>query len=473
MVRANPAKTAQRTAPSPTPILARADDRAIGRVTPYARNARRHSDRQIDLIVRSIRTFGFVNPILVDRGGVIVGGHGRYEAALRLGLESVPVVEIDHLSPDEIRAYRIADNRIAELSDWDEDTLRLEITALVDLELAGSIDFEVSLTGFATPEIDLILEPAAAKPKVTESVELPDPGAAAVTRAGDLWHLGPHRLICGDALSASVHSTLLGCDQVRMVFTDPPYNVPIQGHVRIGSSSGHREFAMGVGEMSEGQFRGFLAESLGRAVAQTMPGAVLMVCMDWRHVEELVAAGKSLGLDLLNICVWNKTNGGMGSLYRSKHELICVFRSGKAPHVNNVELGRHGRYRTNVWDYAGVNTFRRGRAADLADHPTVKPTALVADAIRDVTHRGDIVLDPFGGSGTTLLAAEKTARVARLVELDPLYVDTAIRRWQALTGRAAVLAGTGETFAEREQALQREMTLAAEPQKRETDRGEA
>lgn len=232
-----------------------------------------------------------------------------------------------------------------------------------------------------------------------------------------------------------------------MVFTDPPYNVPISGHVRSGSA--HREFAMGVGEMSTAEFRAFLGSALRHARDRLVAGAIAMVCMDWRHITDLVEAGRTQQLRLINVCVWNKTNGGMGSLYRSKHELVCIFKHGSAPHVNNVELGRHGRYRTNVWDYAGVNTFGRGRTADLADHPTVKPTALVADAIKDVTHRGEIVLDPFGGSGATLLAAEKTGRRARLIELDPAYVDVTLRRWQELTGKDAIHAASGESFAAR------------------------
>lgn len=255
MTKANAkAKTDRKTTATPPPVLARSEARPITSRTPYAQNARRHSDKQIDLLARSIQAFGFVNPILVDASGVIVGGHGRYEAAQRLGLETVPVVELAHLSPDEVRAYRIADNRIAELSDWDEGVLRLEIQSLIELELAGNMEFEVSLTGFSTPQIDLILDPVGSAPKAAEQVELPSDDAIAVTRLGDAWELGKHRLICGDALSSSVHALLLGPDEVRLVFTDPPYNVPIQGHVRSGGKTRHREFAMGVGEMSEADF---------------------------------------------------------------------------------------------------------------------------------------------------------------------------------------------------------------------------
>jgi len=270
-----------------------------------------------------------------------------------------------------------------------------------------------------------------------------------VTQPGDLWTLGDHRILCGDALEEASYATLLEGNVARMVFTDPPYNVAINGHVRSGRDSGHREFAMASGEMSETEFRGFLAAVVVQLVAILPEGGIAMVCMDWRHVGELLDAGKTAGLELINLCVWNKTNGGMGGLYRSKHELVFIFRKPGAPYVNNVELGRHGRNRTNVWDYAGVNSFGAGREADLADHPTVKPTALVADAILDVSHRGDIILDAFGGSGSTLLAAEKTGRRARLIELDPAYVDVAIRRWQQATGRKAVHAATGESWDER------------------------
>ncbi|MBI1218208.1 MAG: DNA methylase N-4 [Rhodobacteraceae bacterium] len=420
----------------------------ITALKPYGRNARKHGDKQVDLIARSIREFGFNNPVLIDRDRNIVAGHGRFEAAMRLGLDTVPTVLLDHLSEAQVRAYRIADNRIAELSDWDEDLLRLEIADLVDLDLSGTLDFDVSLTGFETAEFDILLSdeesPASTEP---ERVDLPDPADCAVSRTGDLWVLGKHRILCGDALDPGALAGLLGPGIARLVFTDPLYNVRIAGHV--SGTGRHREFAMASGEMSAQEFEAFLTRALDTMAAAVVDGGILMVYIDWRHLGQLIAVGEGLGLRLLNLCIWNKTNGGMGSLYRSKHEEVCIFKKGEAPHVNNVELGRMGRYRTNVRDYAGVNTFRKGRAADLADHPTVKPVALVMDAIKDVTHRGDIVLDPFGGSGTTLLAAERTGRRAWLVEIDPLYVDVTIRRWQALTGNQAVHAEFGETWNDR------------------------
>jgi DNA modification methylase len=316
------------------------------------------------------------------------------------------------------------------------------------------LGFSLDVIGFEIPEIDIIIAGAdgeAAEP--AETVEAPDPSRPAVTQSGDLWILGDHQIYCGDALEPVSYDTLLSGERCRMIFTDPPYNVPVNGHVRSGNGSAHREFAMASGEMSDAAFRSFLSDVMARLLEQLVDGGVAMVCMDWRHIEELISTSKACGLAFINLCVWNKTNGGMGSLYRSKHELVAIFKKPGAAHINNVALGKHGRNRTNVWDYAGVNTFGAGREADLVDHPTVKPTALVADAIMDVSHRGDVVLDAFGGSGATLLAAEKTGRRARLIELDPLYVDVAIRRWQEMTGKQAIHAMTGETWDDRSQAL--------------------
>ena len=429
------------------------DQTAIADLAPYFNASRIHSEKSIARLAEGIAEFGFIVPVVIDADRGIIAGHGRVEAAKRLGLKTVPTICADHLSPAQVKAYRIADNRLAELSNWNEEALSIEFAELADLKLEGAIDFDLMITGFDTPEIDLIIGGAGgAAPEAPETVEEPDRQNPAITRPGDVWILGPHRIFCGDALEAQSYDIMLDGDTVRMAFTDPPYNVPVNGHVRSGNAGAHREFAMASGEMSETEFRGFLVSSLAHLYERLVEGGIAMVCMDWRHVEELIATGKAVGFELINLCVWNKTNGGMGSLYRSKHELLCIFRKPGASHVNNVELGRHGRNRTNVWDYAGVNTFGSGREADLVDHPTVKPTALVADAILDVSHRGDIVLDVFGGSGATLLAAEKTGRRARLIELDPLYVDVAIRRWQEMTGKTAVHALSGETFEARARA---------------------
>ncbi|CUH41202.1 site-specific DNA-methyltransferase [Ruegeria atlantica] len=419
----------------------------ISQIKPYANNNRVHAAKSIDKLKASVAQFGFVTPILLDGSGTIIAGHGRYEAAKALGLMSVPTVVADHLSYAEVRALRIADNKLAELSDWNEAALQIEFAELMDLSLDGELDFDLDITGFETPEIDIIIDAASeAAETEAETVDTPDPAAPVITQPGDLWLLGDHRIFCGDALHAQSYDTLLEGETPQMIFTDPPYNVPVNGHVRCGTDGAHREFAMASGEMSDSEFRGFLSDVINRLFHCLPDSGIAMICMDWRHIEELIAAGKAGGFDLINLCVWNKTNGGMGGLYRSKHELVAVFKKPGAPHINNVELGKHGRNRTNVWDYAGVNSFGAGREADLADHPTVKPTALVADAIMDVSHRGDVVLDAFGGSGATLLAAEKTGRRARLIELDPTYVDVAIRRWQEMTGESVVHAVTGQMF---------------------------
>jgi DNA modification methylase len=261
-----------------------------------------------------------------------------------------------------------------------------------------------------------------------------------------VWVLGNHRLLCADAREEAAYDRLLEGAKAAFVFTDPPYNVAIDGNVCGLGRTRHREFAMGSGEMSEAEFATFLQTVFGRLAEHTVDGSIHQVCMDWRHMWEMLAAGRAVYSELKNLCVWNKANAGMGSFYRSKHELIFVWKNGGTGHINNFELGQHGRNRTNVWDYAGVNSLRAGRLEELAMHPTVKPVALVADAIKDCSDRGSLVLDPFCGSGTSLIAAERTGRKARSLEIDPAYVDVAVRRWQTYTGKAAILAASGETF---------------------------
>ncbi len=423
------------------------DQTPISDLKPYPNNVRSHSEASVVRLADGIAEFGLIMPIVIDQENTVIAGHGRIEAAKRLKIQTVPTIRADHLTPAQVKAYRIADNKLAELSSWDEDALRIELGELMDLSLAGDLDFDLGITGFEIPEIDIIIG-GNADTDAPESAPAVDRSAPAGTRLGDLWILGDHRIFCGDALNAASFDTVLDGIAPRMAFADAPYNVLVNGHVRSGDA-GHREFAMASGEMSDSEFRAFLAAFITHLAERLVKGGIVMLCMDWRHIEELIAAGKAQGLDLINLCVWNKTNGGMGSLYRSKHELVAIFKKPGAAHINNVLLGKHGRNRTNVWDYAGVNTFGAGREADLADHPTVKPIALVADAIMDVSHRGDTVLDCFGGSGSTLLAAERTGRKARLIELDPVYVDITIRRWQEMTGKKAVHAESGEMWDQR------------------------
>ena len=416
--------------------------RKIGELIPYTGNARTHSDKQIAQIAASIRKFGFTNPVLIDEDGSIVAGHGRVAAAKQLGIAEVPTIVLGHLTPTERRAYVIADNRLAELAGWDREILKIEFQALAELDL----DFDLEITGFETAELDLLLDDSAGEDAADPADEMPEPvPGPAVTQPGDVWLLGKHRLICGDARDPATYAALMGAERARAVFTDPPYNVKIDGHVCGSGTVKHREFAMASGEMDAGTFTAFLEESLGAMAAVSLDGAIHFTCMDWRHMAELQAAGSKVYSELKNLVVWAKTNGGMGTFYRSRHELIYVWKVGTAPHTNTFGLGEHGRYRTNVWDYPGVNSFG-GNQKDLALHPTVKPVALVADAIKDVTRRGEIVLDGFGGSGTTLIAAERTGRVSRLVELDPIYCDVICRRYAALTGVEPVLEATGETF---------------------------
>jgi len=420
-------------------------------------NARSHSKRQIRQIADSIERFGFCNPILIDDDRTILAGHGRVKAAELLGLAEVPTVRLSHLSDADKRAYVIADNRLAEKAGWDRDLLAIEMQGLID------IGFAVELTGFETAEIDLLLDEALEAAGLTPATDddVPEkPNGPPTSRLGDLWLLGKHRLLCGDARDPASYATLLGGKTADLVFTDPPYNVPINGHVSGNGRVRHREFAMASGEMSEPEFTQFLSATLCLAVNASRDGALHYVCMDWRHLFELFCAGRALYAGLLNLCVWNKDNGGMGSFYRSKHELVAVFKVGSVPHINNVELGRHGRNRTNVWDYAGVNTFQAGRLDELATHPTVKPVALVADVLRDASRRADLVLDPFAGSGTTIIAAEKTGRDACALEIDPTYADVIVQRWQSYTGRPALLAATGTSF---EELTEQRLPQAASP----------
>ena len=417
-------------------------NRDPGELKVYAGNARTHSDKQITQIAASIRKFGFVNPVLIGSDGIVIAGHGRVAAAMQLGLREVPTIELAHLSEAERRAYVIADNRLAELAGWDRDILTIELQSLAEIEL----DFDLEITGFETAELDLLLDGDADEGEDPDDI-LPETQAdAPVTQPGDIWLLGNHRLICGDAQLDETYAALMQDDQARMVFTDPPYNVKISGHVCGSGAIQHREFAMASGEMDAATFAAFLQTSLQNMADVSADGAIHFVCMDWRHMGELQTAGDAVYTELKNLVVWKKSNAGMGTFYRSHHELIFVYKVGTAAHINTFGLGETGRYRTNVWDYPGVNSFGAGQK-DLELHPTVKPVAMVADAIKDVTRRGDIVLDGFGGSGTTLLAAERTNRIARLVELDPLYCDLICRRYGALTGKEAVLAKTGESFA--------------------------
>ncbi len=407
----------------------------ISTLLPWKQNARTHSKKQIRQLADSINTFGFTNPILIDGSNSILAGHGRVEAAKLLGYTEVPALRFDHMTDEEKRAYVIADNKLALNAGWDDDLLAAELGALLE---SPDLSFDIGVIGFSIPEIDNLIEASEPEEPNDPSDDNLDAPAQQWARPGDIWQLGRHRLICGDALDPRTAELLMDGKKARMVFSDPPYNVPIEGHVGNSGKIKHREFSMASGEMSSPEFTRFLSAAFRNMVDHSEDGAIHFISMDWRHMTEIMAAGQSAYHELKNLIIWVKDNGGMGTFYRSRHELVFAFKVGSGPHINSFELGQHGRYRTNVWEYAGVNTRRAGRMDELRLHPTVKPVAMIADAIRDVSGRGDIVLDLFGGSGSTLIAAEKTGRVCYMSEIDPIYCDRILARWETYAKDNAV-----------------------------------
>lgn len=400
------------------------------------RNSRLHTDDQIDKLAESIKAVGFNKPVVVGQGNVIYAGHGATLAAIKLGLKSIPTVSIAHLSEAQQRAFMIADNQLGELSAFDPDVLAIELEELIALD-----EFEITATGFEMPKVDVLIEQRH-KPKADPADQPINPNHVGKdARLGDLWLCGRHRLFCGSALDRESYLALLDGELAQMIITDCPYNVRIEGHV--SGQDNAREFVMASGEMSPEQFTAFLRTSFEHMIANSVDGSIHFIFMDFRHLLELLTAG-SVYTEFKNLCCWVKSGGGgMGSLYRSQHELIAVFKAGKAKHINNIQLGKHGRSRTNVWMAPGLNSFQKGRAEKLAMHPTVKPVGLIADAILDCSKRGGLVLDPFGGSGTAMIAAERTGRRAALIELDPHYVNVALRRFCDVTGIEPVNAATG------------------------------
>jgi DNA modification methylase len=416
----------------------------VAKLRPSKRNARTHSKKQIEEIVNSIRRFGWTYPILADEQGNILCGVGRWLAAEKLGLAKAPVIVLSNLGDTEKRALALADNKIAANAGWDRTILAAELGELADL--LPQIDLGIEITGFEAAEIDSLMGDLI-DPEQNPADAIPEIEQIPISRTADLWLLGRHRLICGDACSDADVRALMGRERADMVFTDPPFNLCIATTVGRGKIK-HREFASASGEMSPPQFTQFLIDWMMLAARYSNVGALTFAFMDWRHLGEILAAGRQVYGELKQLIVWAKTNAGQGSHYRSQHELIFMFKNGNGQHQNNMQLGRYGRNRSNLWTYAGVNTFRTGRLDDLAVHPTVKPIALVADAMRDCSRRNDIILDPFMGSGTTILAAERVGRRGYGLEIDPLYVDVAIRRWQDFTKQDAVLKATGRTFEE-------------------------
>jgi DNA modification methylase len=417
---------------------------------PWTKNPRLHSTKQIRQLAQSIETFGFTNPVLIDAENQILAGHGRVSAGRLLGMERIPCLRIEDMTLAQKRAYVIADNKLALNASWDEQILAEELQDLINMD----DEFDVEVTGFSIPEIDGLIE--ALRPEDDGDPDddlLPDiPNGPPVARPGDLWILGDHAVICGSALEPATYAALMGRDVAQAVITDPPYNVPIAGNVGGLGAIQHGEFLMASGDLTAEEFTKFLEAAFRHLAKHSANGSIHFVFMDFRHLQEIMSAGRAAYRELKNLIVWVKDNGGMGSFYRSRHELVFAFKNGTGPHINNFELGQHGRYRTNVWEYRGVNSFGADRMSQLALHPTTKPVRMIADAIKDVSARNGIILDAFGGSGSTLIAAHKAGRRARIIELDPIYVDRIIRRWEAYAHDDAVLSATGETFQQVSQA---------------------
>ena len=449
-------RTVRSTVPSVDELLVGSICACTSNIAALAISSRRgvalraHGKANLTAIEASIKEHGFLVPILVDNAGRIIAGHGRWLAATNLGLPSVPVICVSHLTEEQIRLFTLADNKVAEKSKWDPDELRLELAELAELNL--TLDLNIELSGFTTTEIDNILAFSMEDSKEKgegDDEHAPEVQKIAICKAGDVWTMGAHKLVCGSSLEASTFELLLGDERSQMVFSDAPYNVPASMISGLGKHK-HSDFQMASGEMAPPEFTQFLFTAFENCAAFSIDGSIHYQCMDWRHMREMLDAGYRAYTELKNLVIYKKHSAGMGTFYRSQHELIFVWKSGTAPHINNFGLGDTGRYRSNVWEYKGNCGFHKERDAELAAHATVKPWGMVADAIRDCSKRGGIILDPFGGSGTTLIAAERTGRKARLVELDPLYCDVTIRRWQALTGKDAIHAESGQTFAELE-----------------------
>jgi len=422
---------------SPTLAVIYRDTSAL---KPSPQNSRAHTRQQIKIVAQSIDTYGWTNPILIDDDHNVIAGHARLEAAKLLNIMQVPTICLSHMTAVQKRAYIIADNRMNEIAgSWDRKLLALEHQAIRLLDPA----FDISCTGFTLDDVEIMIDGLTACHETEPAA--PDFSRATVTRAGDLWTLGAHKILCGDALLSSSYEILLGRDRAQVVIADAPYNVRINGNV--SGSGKFPEFRMASGEMSREEFIAFLKKAFGHLASFSEDGSIHFLFMDWRHLAEMVEATDHYS-EMKNLICWNKQSAGLGTFYRSKHELVWVMKNGTSRHINNFGLGDKGRHRTNVWDYPGLAGWTPGRAEELAMHPTVKPVAMIADALKDCSKKGGIVLDCFGGSGTTLIAAEHTGRRARLIELDPVYVDVTIRRWESDTGGKAILAQDGRSFSE-------------------------
>jgi DNA modification methylase len=417
-------------------------------LTLYNRRARRHLKKKLTKLRRAIAEFGWTEPLIIDEIGMVRCGAARLTVAIEDGIDLVPVVRIEHMTEAQKRAYILASNRLAEEAHWDPALVREEFSGLIEL------GYDVELTAFDTVEIDMALSFDEGAASEDDSVELPDEAAKLVSRPGDLWHIAEQRALCGDARDRSAFERLMGDDRAQLVFTDPPYGCAIAGNVSGLGRVRHDDFLMGAGEQSLPEFaQTLLRPAFRNTAAYAQTAAIAFICTDWRALPHMQDAAQGLFAELKNLIVFAKTNAGMGTFYRSAHELILAYKVSAGKHINNFGLGER-RHRSNLWTYAGANTFRKGRLVDLAEHSTVKPKRLVADALLDCSKPGGIVLDPFLGSGTTLVACAMTGRIGRGIEIDPKYMDVILRRVAEATGREPLLDGVrpfSEVKAEREQ----------------------
>jgi hypothetical protein len=416
---------------------------------------RRHPKKQFKKVCRSLEAFGQVTPIPVTPDGEIIDLELVWRALEANGAAYVNVIVVAGKSPEEISALRLALNRTASDGMWDDKNLRVVLQNLLDC------NFDLDIPGFDAPEIDHYLNLDAPQANVEENgSDIPPVAATAISKPGMIWSLGDHRVGCGSATDLTFVSRVLCGRTANVCFVDAPRNIKVDGSIAGRGRRRHREFIERAGDLSTDEYFALLRDSLLVLKRNSAPAALIYSCIDWRHVIEMTVAGHACDMPLYAICVRTNTNGGMCGIYRNEHEFVCVFEAGAERPLDNVELGRHGRNRTTVWSYAGMSSFGKKRGELLGTHPTVKPVAMIADVLRDVTKRGQIVLDTFLGSGSTLMAAQETGRACCGVESNPLYVDVAIRRWQNATGRDAVLVMTGEPF---NAVAQRLLTAPVEP----------
>ena len=417
----------------------------VDSIQPHPENPRKHSKKHIRQVAESIRKFGFRVPVLVDGQQRLIAGHARLEACKLLGMSEVPVIAAGDLSDAQIRALMIADNKLTEIAEWDEQLLSQNFKILSELNL----DFDLEITGFEYGDIERLIVLGENSDVVPEAVETE---AAPVCKPGDIWQLGEHKIICGDATDSSSYSVLLGDEQARLIFTDPPYNLPAKSIGKVCQKN-HGDFAQAAGEMSPVEFTQFLGKVFSHLCSNSVEGSIHYIFMDWRHLAEILAAGSENYSELKNLCVWAKDRAGMGTFYRSQHELVLVYKNGKATHRNNFRLGQHGRTRSNLWQFPAVRNLgaeEHGKKDEaLLLHPTIKPVRLIEEALLDCSKRNEIVLDPFLGSGSTLIACEKTKRRCVGIELSPRYVDVALHRWKALTGEEPVHVQSQQAYSDR------------------------